>query len=178
MKIEAREKDVSFTLKAIYDRRMEIRGQLESLVMTHRWTLREIDLWNYVNALRETDETRVDDKFVDSEGNKPHGQYSVRYPLGRVLFSRRYYCTSSDDAMDSSFRQASLSLRSSYPLQNKLSTIKRCLNKVLKSFTTHGLCPYQLALYQIDQTQKGGKFVSSKGRSVPGGARDSDGAFE
>lgn len=73
--VEAREKDVSFTLKPIYDRLMEIRGQLEGLVMTHRWTLRETDLWNYENALRDIDRMRVDGKFVDSEGNKPQGQY-------------------------------------------------------------------------------------------------------
>lgn len=73
--IEAREKDVAFTLKPIYDRLMDIRTQLERLVMTHRWTLRETDLWNYENALRDIDKMRVDGKFVDSEGNKPQGQY-------------------------------------------------------------------------------------------------------
>lgn len=73
--IRAREDDVSHKLKPIYDRLMELRAQLESLVMTHRWTLRETDLWNYENALRDIDKMRVDGKFVDAEGNKPEGQY-------------------------------------------------------------------------------------------------------
>lgn len=43
--------------------------------MTHRWSLRETDLWNYSLSLQEIDKMRVDGKFVDSEGNRPAGQY-------------------------------------------------------------------------------------------------------
>jgi hypothetical protein len=32
-------------LKAIYERLSEIRAQLERLVLTHRWTLRESSFW-------------------------------------------------------------------------------------------------------------------------------------
>jgi hypothetical protein len=49
--------------------------ELENLVLTHRWTLRETDLWNYSLSLQEIDRMRVDGKFVDSEGNRPSGQY-------------------------------------------------------------------------------------------------------
>ena len=93
--IEAREKDVSFTLKPIYDRLMEIRGQLERLVMTHRWTLRETDLWNYENALRDIDKMRVDGKFVDRDGNKPQGQYvrAGSFGGGSSLMTPRSFCT-------------------------------------------------------------------------------------
>ena len=74
--IKARsEDDVPSSLKPILDRLQEIRSQLESLVMTHRWTLRETDLWNYSMSLQEIDKMRVDGKFVDSEGNRPEGQY-------------------------------------------------------------------------------------------------------
>lgn len=73
--IRAREDDVSFSLKPIYDRLWEMRSQLESLLMTHRWTLRETDLWNYSTSLQEIDKMRVDGKFVDSEGKQPPGQY-------------------------------------------------------------------------------------------------------
>lgn len=38
--------------------------------MTHRWTLRETDLYNYAMSLRELDAMRVDGKFVDADGNK------------------------------------------------------------------------------------------------------------
>ena len=80
-------------LQPIYDRLSELRAQLERLVLTHRWTLRETvrstpfslcaarvadiavqDLYNYQMALQEIDGMRVDGKFVDSEGNRPEGQ--------------------------------------------------------------------------------------------------------
>lgn len=75
--IRAREesKNVSFGLKPIYDRLSEIRAELENLVMTRRWSLRETDLWNYSLSLQEIDKMRVDGKFVDVDGNRPAGQY-------------------------------------------------------------------------------------------------------
>ena len=71
-------KNVGSSLKPIYDRLSDIRAELESLVLTHRWTLRETDLWNYSLSLQEIDKMRVDGKFIDSEGNRPPGQY-VRF---------------------------------------------------------------------------------------------------
>lgn len=75
--IKAREdsKNVSFGLKPIYDRLSEIRAELENLVFTRRWSLRETDLWNYTVSLQEIDKMRVDGKFVDADGNRPTGQY-------------------------------------------------------------------------------------------------------
>lgn len=73
--IRAREDDVSSSLKPIHDRLWDMRAQLEQLVLTHRWTLRETDLWNYSQALQEIDKMRVGGKFVDAEGNVPNGQY-------------------------------------------------------------------------------------------------------
>ncbi|CAE6454008.1 unnamed protein product [Rhizoctonia solani] len=73
--IRAREDDVSTALKPIHDRLWDMRAQLEQLVLTHRWTLRETDLWNYSQALQEIDKMRVNGKFVDAEGNVPNGQY-------------------------------------------------------------------------------------------------------
>lgn len=68
-------KNVDTSLKPIYDRLTQIRQELESLVMTHRWSLRETDLWNYSLSLQEIDKMRIDGKFVDAEGNRPKGQY-------------------------------------------------------------------------------------------------------
>ena len=68
-------KHVATSLKPIYDRLSDIRAELESLVLTHRWTLRETDLFNYSLSLQEIDKMRVDGKFVDSEGERPPGQY-------------------------------------------------------------------------------------------------------
>jgi hypothetical protein len=55
-----------------------MRSQLERLVLTHRWTLRETDLYNFQVSLQEIDHMRVDGKFVDAEGNKVEGQ-TVRF---------------------------------------------------------------------------------------------------
>ena len=68
-------KHVATSLKPIHDRLSDIRAELESLVLTHRWTLRETDLFNYSLSLQEIDKMRVDGKFVDSEGERPPGQY-------------------------------------------------------------------------------------------------------
>jgi hypothetical protein len=68
-------KKVATSLKPVYDRLSEIRLELEGLVLTHRWSLRETDLWTYSLSLQEIDKMRVDGKFVDSEGNRPTGQY-------------------------------------------------------------------------------------------------------
>lgn len=54
---------------------------------------------------------------------------------------------------------------------NKLSTIKKCLNEVLKyggPYTPRDLYPYHLALHQIDSLRKDGKFYADDG-SIPEG---------
>ena len=57
------------------------------------------------------------------------------------------------------------------PIANKLSTIQRCLNEILKfggPFSARDLYPYQLALAQIEQIRVDGKFVGRDG-SLPEG---------
>jgi Protein of unknown function (DUF2408) len=76
-------KHVAPPLKPIHDRLTGIRAELEGLALTHRWTLRETDLWNYSLSLQEVDKMRIDGKFVDSEGNRPEGQYVRLKPTDR-----------------------------------------------------------------------------------------------
>lgn len=75
IKAQDESKHVADSLKPIYDRLTEIRKELEGFVSTHRWSLRETDLWNYTLSLQEIDKMRVDGKFVDLEKNVPQGQY-------------------------------------------------------------------------------------------------------
>jgi hypothetical protein len=75
IKAQDQSKNITTYLKPIYDRLSEIRKELESLALTHRWSLRETDLWNYTLSLQEIDKMRVDGKFVDSDKNVPPGQY-------------------------------------------------------------------------------------------------------
>lgn len=90
IKARSGEEEISGSLKPIYDRLWETRTQLESLLMTHRWTLRETDLYNYIQSLKEIDKLRVDGKFVDTEGNKPAGQYVRRLASLRLLDSSSF----------------------------------------------------------------------------------------
>jgi len=57
------------------------------------------------------------------------------------------------------------------PIANKLSTVKKCLNEVLKyggPYDPRELYPYQLALFQIDSMRKDGRFLGIDG-SIPEG---------
>ncbi|KAG5639079.1 hypothetical protein H0H81_007023 [Sphagnurus paluster] len=153
-------KHVASSLKPIYDRLSEIRTELESLVLTHRWTLRETDLFNYSLSLQEIDKMRVDGKFVDAEGNRPPGQYVLLYLLRRC-YGLIYRLLSSSEPVSEELM----------PIANKLSTVKKCLNEVLKfggPFSPRDLYPYQLALFQIDTMRQDGRFVGVDG-SIPEG---------
>ncbi|KIP09989.1 hypothetical protein PHLGIDRAFT_125824 [Phlebiopsis gigantea 11061_1 CR5-6] len=153
-------KNVASSLKPIYDRLMEIRRELESLVMTHRWSLRETDLWNYSLSLQEIDKMRIDGKFVDADGNTPTGQYVLLYLLRRC-YGLIYRLLSSSEPVSEELM----------PIANKLSTVKKCLNEVLKyggPFSPRDLYPYQLALHQIDSMRRDGKFIGVDG-TVPEG---------
>jgi Protein of unknown function (DUF2408) len=81
IKAQDESKNVSTFLKPIYDRLSDIRKELESLALTHRWSLRETDLWNYTLSLQEIDKMRVDGKFKDLDNNAPPGQYVSLSPL-------------------------------------------------------------------------------------------------
>lgn len=159
---------MSFGLKPIYDRLSEIRAELENLVLTRRWSLRETDLWNYSLSLQEIDKMRIDGKFVDSEGNNPAGQYvgvSSEHNDPVLNGNRSFYIFCADVTVSSigcSLR-VSQYRRSSCPWYvlfsftwatdlmtsqaNKLSTVKKCLNEVLKyggPFNPRDLYPVSL----------------------------------
>lgn len=86
IKAQDESKNVASSLKPIHDRLSQLRSELENLVLTHRWSLREMDLYNYSLSLQEIDKMRVDGKFVDADGNRPPGQYVSR--LSPFLSSR------------------------------------------------------------------------------------------
>ncbi|KAL0067197.1 hypothetical protein AAF712_005767 [Marasmius tenuissimus] len=153
-------KHVASSLKPIHDRLSDLRAELEGLVLTHRWSLRETDLWNYSLSLQEIDKMRIDGKFLDSEGDRPEGQYVLLYLLRRC-YGLIYRLLSSSEPVSEELM----------PIANKLSTVKKCLNEVLKyggTFSPRDLYPYQLALHQIESRRKDGKFVGSDG-SIPEG---------
>lgn len=121
IKAQDESKNVASSLKPIHDRLNQLRAELENLVLTHRWSLRETDLYNYSMSLHEIDKMRIDGKFVDAEGNRPPGQYvSARYVSASATIHthRRFYCTYSDGVMVSStgcYRRASQYRKNSSP---------------------------------------------------------------
>ncbi|KAH7881786.1 hypothetical protein F5I97DRAFT_1939775 [Phlebopus sp. FC_14] len=160
IKAQDESKHVASSLKPIHDRLNDLRAELENLVLTHRWSLRETDLYNYSLSLQEIDKMRIDGKFVDAEGNRPPGQYVLLYLLRRC-YGLIYRLLSSSEPVSEELM----------PIANKLSTVKKCLNEVYKyggPFTPRDLYPYQLALHQIDSMRKDGKFVGVDG-NIPEG---------
>jgi len=158
--MQSKEEEVSPSLLPIYERLTEMRAALEKLSLTHRWTLRETDLYNFQVSLQEIDRMRVDGKFVDAEGNKPHGQRVLLYNLRRC-YGLIYRLMSSSEPISEEL----------VPIANKLATVRRCLNEVLKfggPFSARDLYPYQLALAQIEALRVDGKFVGRDG-SLPEG---------
>ncbi|KAF8325828.1 uncharacterized protein EI90DRAFT_2021268 [Cantharellus anzutake] len=160
IKIRSNEAEVSHALKPIYDRLWETRAHLEGLLLTHRWTLRETDLWNYARGLQEIDKMRVDGKFVDSDGHRPEGQYVLLYLLRRC-YGIIYTLLSSSEPVSEEL----------IPIANNLTTIKKCLNEVLKyggPFSPHELYPYQLSLHKIESLRVDGTFRAPDG-TIPEG---------
>lgn len=103
IKANEESKHVASSLKPIYDRLGEIRAELESLVLTHRWSLRETDLWNYSLSLQEIDKMRIDGKFVDQEGNRPPGQY-VSFFCHQILFKKPNFLAGASLSLEAMLR--------------------------------------------------------------------------
>ncbi|KAF9148557.1 hypothetical protein BGX20_006297, partial [Mortierella sp. AD010] len=61
-------------LQDIFRRLQGIKADLERLVLTQRWTLRETDLWQYQIQLNEISTLRTNGKFVDEDGALHEGQ--------------------------------------------------------------------------------------------------------
>lgn len=77
----ATKEQVPKPLQDIFKRLQVIKTELERLVLTQRWTLRETDLWQYEIQLSEISGLRKNGKFVDREGNVQEGQvtYLIRH---------------------------------------------------------------------------------------------------
>jgi len=160
VKVRSDETEVSHVFKPIYDRLWGAKAELEGLLLTHRWTLRETDLWNHTRSLQEIDKMRVEGKFVDSDGNKSESQYVLLYLLRRC-YGIIYTLLSSSEPVSEEL----------IPIANKLTTIKKCLNEVLKyggPFSPHELHPYQLSLHQVESLRVDGKFHAPDG-TIPEG---------
>lgn len=67
---EAATDRVDPALAPVYSELIHLKSSLENLLITHRWTLRETDLYSYQKKLQEIDDFRVDGKFVPRTAKK------------------------------------------------------------------------------------------------------------
>ncbi|CAG8689894.1 22628_t:CDS:2, partial [Dentiscutata erythropus] len=156
----ASQNNVAEFLRPFYDRLIDLKSQLERLVLTHRWSLRETDLWSYQLQLAKIDSMRKDGKFYDDEGNIPEGQATLLYLLHKC-YRLVYKLLSSSEPIAEPL----------IPIHNQLRTVRKLLLEVKKlggPFTTRELYHYQMKLASIDNLRKDGKFLDTDG-SVPEG---------
>ncbi|KAJ1821024.1 hypothetical protein LPJ60_002869 [Coemansia sp. RSA 2675] len=153
---------VSKDLMPLYDRLMEIRIQLEKLLLTSRWTLRETDLWSYQVQLQDIDAMRRNGQFKDASGEPaPQQAQAVLNFLLHKCYNLVYKLLSSSEPVAESLM----------PVHNQLRTLRRCLLEVKKyggPLSARDLYPYQMKLSSIDNLRTDGKFLDDEGH-IPEG---------
>ncbi|KAK9318450.1 hypothetical protein V1522DRAFT_408226 [Lipomyces starkeyi] len=155
----AREDLVAPSLHPIYEQLTEMKNQLDNLMLTHKWTLRETDLYNYQQKLAAIDDMRVNGVFVDDNGNTPEGQAILLYLLRRCYALIYRLLVSSEPVSEALI-----------PIQNQLSTVRKCLMEVKRMgglSSARELYPYQMKLASIDNLRMDGKFMI--GNHIPEG---------
>ncbi|KAL1924235.1 uncharacterized protein VTP21DRAFT_7270 [Calcarisporiella thermophila] len=152
--------DLDYSLRPVGERLMDIKTQLDRLLLTHRWTLRETDLWTYQQQLAEINSMRKDGKFLDSSGQPARGQALLNYLLSKCYHLIHRLLSSSEPVAEPLV-----------PIHNQLLTVRGCLLEVKKwggPFTARELYPYQMKLASIDNMRTDGKFLDPDG-NVPEG---------
>ncbi|KAI8336654.1 hypothetical protein BC941DRAFT_427674 [Chlamydoabsidia padenii] len=153
--------NISDSLKPIADRLKEIKGQLERLALTHRWTLRETDLYTFQLQLQEIEKLRHNGKFRDpKQDNVPDGQALINFLL-RGCYRLITKMLSENVPVSEAIM----------PIHNQLSTVRRCLLEVMKwgkPDSARDLYPYQLKLASIDNMRQNGIFYDDEG-NIPEG---------
>lgn len=155
--------NISDSLKPIADRLKEIKNQLGRLALTHRWTLRETDLYTYQLQLQEIEKLRHNGKFRDPKTSNdyvPDGQALINFLL-RGCYRLITKMLSENVPVSEAIM----------PIYNQLSTVRRCLIEVTKwgkPDSARDLYPYQLKLASIDNIRRDGIFYDEEG-NIPEG---------
>lgn len=142
---------VDQSLKPLYSQLIDIKTNLENLLVTRRWTLRETDLFNYQQTLQSIDSQRVDGFFKNSEGKTPEKGQSILLYLLRRCYAIIYKLLESSEPVSEALQ----------PLHNQLSTVRRCLLEVKRMggiSSLRELYPYQMKLASLDNLRVDGKF--------------------
>ncbi|KAK3809302.1 MAG: hypothetical protein J3Q66DRAFT_353463 [Benniella sp.] len=147
-------------LEDVFERLQMIKMDLERLVLTQRWTLRETDLWQYEIQLNEISTLRKNGKFVDQDGNVEEGQTLLNFMLHKCYHLIYVLLSASEPVAEALM-----------PIHNQLLTVRRCLLEVKKwggDFTVRDLYPYQMKLASMDNMRVDGKFLD-KDKEIPEG---------
>lgn len=184
------------SLKGVYSQLLEMKTALENLLVTHRWTMRETDLYFYQKKLAEIDNMRVGgifrtsspmtsvshtpvvEQIKDEEGvgksssNNISSSDGSSTPIGApkgqsILLYLLRRCYAIIYKLLESSEPVSEALT---PVRNQLSTVRRCLLEVKRNgglSSVRELYPYQMKLASIDQLRTDGKFFV--GDSLPEG---------
>ncbi|KAG1350494.1 hypothetical protein G6F62_003255 [Rhizopus arrhizus] len=152
---------VSEPLVPIVERLKQIKYQLERLALTHKWTLRETDLYTYHLQLEEIEKLRQNGSFKEpGTENIPEGQAVVNFLLRgcyRIMAKMLSENVPVAEAL--------------MPVHNQLSTVRRCLIEVTKwgkPDSIRDLYPYQMKLASIDNMRVNGTFCDEDG-NIPEG---------
>lgn len=138
-------------LKPTYNELVSMKAKLESLLITHRWTLRETDLYTYQRNLQTIDNLRDGGQFAELTKDSPKAQSIILYLLRRC-YSILYKLLESSEPVSESL----------IPIHNQLSTVRRCLLEVQRVggvSSSRELYPYQMKLASIDDLRVDGKFM-------------------
>lgn len=121
--------DFSPSLQSIRARLLGIKSELERLELTHKWTLRQTDLFTYQHQLHDivkmrykdsNDETdgksELNGKFLDGTGEAPEGQTILEFLLHKCY--RLIFVLLSESAPVS---------EALAPVYNQLVTVRHCL---------------------------------------------------
>ncbi|KAI8356118.1 hypothetical protein EDC96DRAFT_515825 [Choanephora cucurbitarum] len=159
--MKASTNSVSESLAPIVERLKQIKLQLERLALTHKWTLRETDLYTFHLQLQEVEKLRRDGKFTDPASDTvPEGQAVVNFLLRgcyRIMAKMLSENVPVAEAL--------------MPVHNQLSTVRRCLIEVTKwgkPDSVRDLYPYQMKLASIDNMRINGTFCDEEG-NIPEG---------
>ncbi|KAJ2768846.1 hypothetical protein IWQ57_003361 [Coemansia nantahalensis] len=149
-------------LAPVYEQLMDIRAQLDKLLLTSRWTLRETDLWSFQVQLQDIDSMRRSGLFMDATGQPvPHQAQAALNFLLHKCYNLIYKLLSSSEPVAESLM----------PVHNQLRTLRRCLVEVKKDgapLSVRDLYPYQMKLSSIDNLRTDGKFLDDEG-NIPEG---------
>lgn len=148
------------TLVPLYDQLVELKSRLENLLVTHRWTMRETDLYTYQKKLDEIDAQRSDGGALGKIIKEDPKASSILLYLLRRCYAILYKLLESSQPVSEAL----------IPMHNQLSTVRRCLLEVQRNgglSSVRELYPYQMKLASIDDLRVDGKFMV--GDSIPEG---------